>query len=66
MDFLIDRLMEVISNKILTIQKGDILLDCLNVMANKNFRIEEIPKDELEVAKDELVIPCAHFQKVIA
>ncbi len=62
---MICRLMEVISNKILTIQKGDILLDCLNVMANKNFRIEEIPKDELEVAKDELVIPCAHFQKVI-
>ena len=54
----------MISNKILAIQKDDILLDCLNIMANKTFRIEEIPKEEMEVSKDELLIPCAHFQKV--
>ena len=61
---LLYRLLEVISNKILAIQKDDILLDCLNIMANKTFRIEEIPKEEMEVSKDELLIPCAHFQKV--
>ena len=54
----------MISNKILAIQKDDMLLDCLNIMANKTFRIEEIPKEEMEVSKDELLIPCAHFQKV--
>ncbi len=56
----------MISHKILAIQKDDILLDCINVLANKTFRIEEIPKDEMDVAKDELLIPCAHFQKVRA
>lgn len=30
-----------------------------------NFRIEEIPRDELNLAEDEMLIPVAHFYKDI-
>lgn len=29
----------------------------------KFYRIEEIPKDEVNLANDEMLIPVAHFQK---
>lgn len=59
------RLMEVISYKIFTIQREDVALDSLNQANSKTYRIEEIPREDLVVSDDELVVPCAHFQKEI-
>lgn len=59
------RLMEVISYKIFSIQREDVLLDNLNQANSKTYRIEEIPREDLIVADDEILIPCAHFQKEI-
>ncbi|KAK2160538.1 hypothetical protein LSH36_131g04007 [Paralvinella palmiformis] len=59
------RLLEVISCKIFAIQREVALLDCLSSAGTKMFRIEEIPKDEVNLAADELLIPVAHFHKEI-
>ena len=58
------RLLEIVSYKILSIQREDTLLDCLNPTSSKTFRIEEIPVDEQQVADDELLVYVAHFHKV--
>ena len=62
--FLIGRLLEVISYKIFNVQKEDVILDCLNSAGTKTYRIEEIPKDEIDLSPDEILVPVAHFQKV--
>ncbi|XP_074647259.1 ubiquitin carboxyl-terminal hydrolase 7-like isoform X2 [Tubulanus polymorphus] len=59
------RLLEIISNKIYSIQLEDVLLECLNVSGNKSFRVEEIPTDEANLSSDEFLIPVAHFHKEI-
>lgn len=59
------RLLEVISYKIFSVQREDILLECLNPGGTKTFRVEEIPKDELSLAEDELLVPAAHYHKEI-
>ncbi|ESO84027.1 hypothetical protein LOTGIDRAFT_184079 [Lottia gigantea] len=60
------RLLDIISYKILAVQKEFTTLDTFNPAAGtKTYRIEEIPKDEDELADDELLIPVAHFQKEI-
>lgn len=59
------RLLEIISYKILTVQKEDLALENLVVGGTKTYRIEEIPADEVNMAIDEMLIPVAHFQKVI-
>lgn len=58
------RLLEVISYKIFNVQKEDVILDCLNSAGTKTYRIEEIPKDEIDLSPDEILVPVAHFQKV--
>ena len=58
------RLLEVISYKILCVQKTDTSLDCLIPPGTKAYRIEQIPQDEINLVQDEFVIPVAHFQKV--
>lgn len=55
----------MISYKIFSVQREDIQLECLNSAGTKTFRIEEIPKDELHLNDDELLIPVAHFYKEI-
>lgn len=59
------RLLEIISYKIHAIQKEETLLENLtNTSATaKTYRIEEIPKDEVTLAEDEMMIPVAHFHK---
>ncbi|XP_013784489.1 ubiquitin carboxyl-terminal hydrolase 7-like [Limulus polyphemus] len=59
------RLLEVISYKIFLIQREDVQLECLNPAGTKTYRIEEIPKDELHLEDDELLVPCAHFHKEV-
>lgn len=58
------RLLEIISSKIFNVQKEDVILDCLSSPGTKTYRIEEIPKDELDLSPDEMLVPVAHFQKV--
>jgi len=60
------RLVEIISNKIFNVQKDDAQLECISITnaATKLYRIEEIPKDELDLADDELIVQVAHFNKV--
>ncbi|BET01842.1 ubiquitin carboxyl-terminal hydrolase [Nesidiocoris tenuis] len=47
--------------------KDDMLLDTLSASLtnppSKIFRIEEIPKDEVNLGSDELLVPVAHFYK---
>ena len=57
-------MVEVISNKIFNVQKDEAQLECITNAATKLYRIEEIPKDELELADDELIVQVAHFNKV--
>lgn len=60
------RLLEVSSNKISQILTEDVILECLNPMSNKVYRIEEIPKDEtIADPSSEFIIPVAHFHKDI-
>ncbi|XP_071943823.1 ubiquitin carboxyl-terminal hydrolase 7-like [Antedon mediterranea] len=57
------RLLEVISNKIHQVQQEDVLLECLNPVGPKTYRIEEIPEDQLDLNETELLLCAAHFQK---
>jgi len=57
------RLLEIISYKILAVQKEDLALDHLVVGGTKTYRIEEIPSEEVSIPTDELLVPVAHFQK---
>ncbi|XP_050394501.1 ubiquitin carboxyl-terminal hydrolase 7 isoform X1 [Patella vulgata] len=59
------RLLDIISYKILAVQKEDVALESFNPAGTKTYRIEEIPKDEDNLSDDELLIPVAHFQKEI-
>jgi len=56
---------EINGNKISLGPKEDTLLETLLVPQNtsKIYRIEEIPRDEVEIAEDEALIPVAHFHK---
>ncbi|XP_023245457.1 ubiquitin carboxyl-terminal hydrolase 7 [Copidosoma floridanum] len=57
------RILEIVSNKLQPGPKEDVLLESLNTNGSKVYRIEEIPKDELILSEDELLVPVAHFQK---
>lgn len=60
------RLLEIISYKVFAVQREDFPLDNLNNPAGtKSLRIEEIPRDELEMSDDELLIPVAHYHKEV-
>ncbi|XP_022916946.1 ubiquitin carboxyl-terminal hydrolase 7 isoform X1 [Onthophagus taurus] len=57
------RLTEVSCNKVSLGPKEDTLLEGLTLCATKIYRIEEVPRDELHMGDDEMLIPCAHFHK---
>ncbi|XP_037093906.1 ubiquitin carboxyl-terminal hydrolase 7-like isoform X1 [Pollicipes pollicipes] len=59
------RLLEVVGHKILSVVKELTALDTLPVGSAKVYRVEETPRDELKLEDDELLVPCAHFQKEI-
>uniref|UniRef100_T1GTK6 ubiquitinyl hydrolase 1 n=1 Tax=Megaselia scalaris TaxID=36166 RepID=T1GTK6_MEGSC len=67
------RLVEVSSHKILSPPKEDTALEDLqsteSITSNQNpqkiYRIEEIPKDELVLGENEMLIPVSHFSKEI-
>ncbi|KMZ09438.1 ubiquitin carboxyl-terminal hydrolase 7 isoform X2 [Drosophila simulans] len=66
------RLMKISNHKIVAICKDDIPLDTLlksnesittTQGAQKTFRIEEVPAEEMQLAENEFLIPVAHFSK---
>lgn len=59
------RLTEVNCHKVSLGPKEDVPLESLMQCGTKIYRIEEIPKDELNLAEDEMLIPCAHFHKEV-
>lgn len=52
-------------NKVIMGPKDDTLLETLGVTSAKIYRIEEVPRDELQVAEDEMLVSCAHFHKEV-
>ena len=59
------RLVEVASYKISSIISENMSLDSLSTGGTKSYRIEEIPKDELHIAEDEILVSVAHFHKEV-
>jgi ubiquitin carboxyl-terminal hydrolase 7 len=59
------RFTEVSCNKVAMGPKEDTPLDHLVINAAKIYRIEEVPRDELHIQEDEMLISCAHFQKEV-
>uniref|UniRef100_A0A1B0FQ62 Ubiquitin carboxyl-terminal hydrolase 7 n=1 Tax=Glossina morsitans morsitans TaxID=37546 RepID=A0A1B0FQ62_GLOMM len=67
------RLLKVNNHKIVTVLKEDMSLESLqNAMdpitpqsAQKTFRIEEVPMEDIQLAENEMLIPVAHYSKEI-
>ncbi|XP_011304851.1 ubiquitin carboxyl-terminal hydrolase 7 isoform X2 [Fopius arisanus] len=59
------RLLEVNGSRLMPGPKEDTPLETLNTLSTKTYRIEEVPKDELSLAEDEMLVPVAHFHKDI-
>ncbi|CAG5100968.1 Similar to USP7: Ubiquitin carboxyl-terminal hydrolase 7 (Homo sapiens) [Cotesia congregata] len=57
------RLLEINCNRLLPGPKEDVPLENLTTIGTKAYRIEEIPKDEVNLADDEMLVPVAHFHK---
>lgn len=63
------RIAEILANKILPGPREDLSLEFLtasneSAMSNpKVYRIEEIPRDELNLTDDEILVPVTHFYK---
>lgn len=57
------RLLDIVSCKINHVIPTDIILECLSTTGAKNYRIEEIPKDQLNLETNEFLLAIAHFQK---
>lgn len=52
-------------NKISLGPKEDTPLENLSGSSAKVYRIEEVPRDELHLQEDEMLVPCAHFHKEV-
>lgn len=63
------RILEVSSHKLMPGPREDDSLEYLqspgesNMANQKTYRIEEIPRDEINLSEDELLIPVSHFYK---
>ena len=57
------RILEVANSRINFGPKNDEMLENLTLSSSVTYRIEEVPKDELTLRDDELLITCAHFYK---
>ncbi|KAF4524831.1 hypothetical protein B566_EDAN014313 [Ephemera danica] len=57
------RLFEQSCYKIIYSPSDECPLEQLNTTANKTYRIEEVPHDEVILAEDEILVPVAHFSK---
>lgn len=58
-------MLDVVQSRISNVMREDVLLECLQTSQQKTYRIEEIPHDELSMGMDDMLIPVAHFNKVL-
>ena len=60
------RMLEVRNHRIINIVPENLLVSNLVVRADLQYRIERVPDDEMTIdEKKELLVPCAHFSKVV-
>ncbi|XP_013142976.1 PREDICTED: ubiquitin carboxyl-terminal hydrolase 7 [Papilio polytes] len=59
------RIVEVSCHKVLPGPDPELTLDQVTISPPRLYRIEEIPKDELHLQEDEVLVPCAHFFKQV-
>ncbi|KAK2714285.1 hypothetical protein QYM36_008742 [Artemia franciscana] len=59
------RLLEIHGCKIQGILPPDRPVDDINMGTGKTYRIEEIPKEEMELANDEMLVPVTHYTKEV-
>ncbi|XP_031555902.1 ubiquitin carboxyl-terminal hydrolase 7-like, partial [Actinia tenebrosa] len=59
------RLLEIISAKVFNTISHDTPLDDIVNQGQRSFRIEEIPRDEMNLKNNEILIGVAHFNKEI-
>ena len=59
------RLLDIISNKITSVNLPDMRVESLASPSTKTYRVEEVPRDQEQVRDDEMLVPVAHFQKEI-
>lgn len=52
-------------NKVTIGPKDDTPLESICVTSAKVYRIEEVPRDEMILAEDEMLVSCAHFHKEV-
>nr|XP_032519443.1 ubiquitin carboxyl-terminal hydrolase 7-like [Danaus plexippus plexippus] len=59
------RIVEVSCHKVLPGPDPELTLDQVTISPPRLYRIEEIPRDEIDLQEDEILVPCAHFQKQV-
>ncbi|XP_063897034.1 ubiquitin carboxyl-terminal hydrolase 7 isoform X4 [Helicoverpa armigera] len=59
------RIVEVSCHKVLPGPDPELTLDQVTISPPRLYRIEEIPRDELNLQEDEIIVPCAHFHKQV-
>ncbi|CAG0901061.1 unnamed protein product [Cyprideis torosa] len=57
------RVLEILSSKILDTIDPEMIISHLTLSPPKVLRIEEIPPEQMLIAKDEILLACAHFHK---
>ncbi|CAH2236828.1 jg8579 [Pararge aegeria aegeria] len=59
------RIVEVSCHKVLPGPEPELTLDQVTISPPRLYRIEEIPRDEVNLSEDEILVPCAHFHKQV-
>lgn len=59
------RMVEIISCKIFSLSREEATLESLQSAGTKNYRLEEVPRDQLDLGEGDLLVPVAHFSKEV-
>merc|ERR1712037_195003 len=59
------RMVEIISCKIFSLSREEQTLESLQSAGTKNYRLEEVPRDQVELADGDALVPVAHFSKEV-
>ena len=59
------RMVEIISCKIFSLSREEATLESLQSAGTKNYRLEEVPKDQAELGEGDVLVPVAHFSKEV-
>jgi ubiquitin carboxyl-terminal hydrolase 7 len=58
-------MVEIISCKIFSLSREEQTLESLQSAGTKNYRLEEVPRDQVELADGDALVPVAHFSKEV-